>query len=196
MSFKRMVKKSFILFSYSTYGTESPQDTLFNNESVKGKISRPLAFHSGIGIGNPEIWYAGIEYNMQNALEFDTALMNNSKIKYTDRSQIALGGYYLPKKNSISSYWHRVIYRAGIRFEKPGIALDVDGPANSFTEMKDFGISFGLGLPVGNQLTRFNVSVEYGKRGEITQGLIQENYVNLRLGLNLAEKWFQKSKIN
>lgn len=186
----------FYTFLYSTYGTESPQDTLFNNESVKGKISRPLAFHSGIGIGNPEIWYAGIEYNMQNALEFDTALMNNSKIKYTNRSQIALGGYYLPKKNSISSYWHRVIYRAGFRFEKPGITLDVDGPTNSFTEMKDFGISFGLGLPVGNQLTRFNVSVEYGKRGEITQGLIQENYVNLRLGLNLAEKWFQKSKIN
>ncbi len=186
----------FYTFLYSTYGTESPQDTLFSNESVKGKISRPLAFHSGIGIGNPDIWYAGIEYNMQNALEFDTELMSNSKIKYTNRSQISLGGYYLPKKNSISSYWQRVIYRAGVRFENPGIALDVDGPANSFSEMKDFGISFGLGLPVGNQLTRLNVSVEYGKRGETSQGLIQENYVNLRLGLNLAEKWFQKSKIN
>lgn len=186
----------FYTFLYSTYGTESPQDTLFSNESVKGKISRPLAFHSGIGIGNPDIWYAGIEYNMQNALEFDTELMSNSKIKYTNRSQISLGGYYLPKKNSISSYWQRVIYRAGVRFENPGISLDVDGPANSFTEMKDFGISFGLGLPVGNQLTRLNVSVEYGKRGETSQGLIQENYVNLRLGLNLAEKWFQKSKIN
>jgi hypothetical protein len=186
----------FYTFLYSTYGTESPQDTLFSNEAVKGKISRPLAFHSGIGVGNPDIWYAGIEYNMQNALEFDTELMSNSKIKYTNRSQIAVGGYYLPKKNSISSYWQRVIYRAGVRFENPGISLDVDGPANSFSEMKDFGISFGLGLPVGNQLTRLNVSVEYGKRGETSQGLIQENYVNLRLGLNLAEKWFQKSKIN
>jgi hypothetical protein len=74
--------------------------------------------------------------------------------------------------------------------------LDVDGGAISFIDIKDFGISFGLGLPIGNQLTRLNISAEYGKRGEKTNSLIQENYVNLRLGLNLAEKWFQKNKIN
>lgn len=186
----------FYSFLYGSGGIEIPQDTLLSNESLSGKIKRPLSLHTGIGIGKPEIWYAGIEYNTQNAWSFDAISMNNSKIKYTNRSQLALGGYYLPKRNSISSYWERVIYRAGARFETPGIALDVDGGAISFIDIKDFGISFGLGLPIGNQLTRLNISAEYGKRGEKTNNLIQENYVNLRLGFNLAEKWFQKNKIN
>lgn len=186
----------FYSFLYGSGGVEIPQDTLLSNENLSGKINRPLALHTGIGIGKPDIWYAGIEYNTQKAWSFDAISMNNSKIQYTDRSLLALGGYYLPKRNSISSYWERVIYRAGMRFETPGLALDVDGSPISFIDMKDFGISFGLGLPIGNQLTRLNISAEYGKRGEKTNSLIQENYVNLRLGLNLAEKWFQKNKIN
>lgn len=195
-SFSTESSEYFYTFLYGSYGEESPQDTLFDNTNMIGKITRPLALHTGIGIGKPDIWYAGIEYNKQNPWVFDGELIKSPKINYTSRSQFSFGAYYLPKKNSISSYWERVTYRLGARFETPGIAFDVDGNGDSFSNMKDFGISFGLGLPVGNQLSKVNLSVEYGKRGEKANGLIQENYVNLRIGLNLAEKWFQKSKIN
>lgn len=183
-------------FYYSSSGAEVPQDTMYANKNIEGKITRPLLFHSGIGFGKPEKWFAGLEYNFQNAWNSDSPLMDNSKFAYSNYSSFRLGGYYLPKKNSITSYWDRVIYRIGLKYETPGMSLKNDSSSNSYTDLKDFGISFGLGLPMGNQLTRLNMSVEYGKRGETNNGLIQENYVNLRFGLNLAEKWFQKNKIN
>lgn len=184
-------------FNYSSFGIEQPQDTLINNVDVKGKIERPLSWSAGVGIGKPNTWYAGFEYTTQKALNFDESIfLNNTKIKYDASSKLSIGGYWLPKKNSITSYWHRVTYRAGLKLESPGISINTTGNPNEYTAIDDFGISFGLGLPIGNQLSQVNLGFEYGNRGNTTDGLIKENYFNLRLGLNLADKWFQKRKIN
>jgi hypothetical protein len=183
-------------FFYNSYGVEIPQDTLIADTEVDAKISRPAGYQFGLGIGNPNQWYAGVSYAMQDAWKFDSTLIDNSKVNYTSSNSFSLGGYFIPKKNSITSYWNRVVYRAGVRFENAGLSVqNVDNPSE-YTPLKDFGISFGLGLPIGNQMSKLNMSVEMGKRGNTSGGLIQENYVNLRLGLNFAEKWFQKSKIN
>lgn len=181
---------------YPTYSGQMVKDTLFYNESLEGTIKRPALIHTGVGYGKTDKWYVGMSFDTQQAWEFNQTPFVASNFKNVTASKIGVGGYYLPKKNSISSYWDRVIYRAGFRYEKTGISIENPQINNSYTDLKDFGISFGLGLPVGNQLSKFNLSVEYGKRGNTTAGLIQENYFNLRFGINLAEKWFQKNKIN
>ena len=40
-----------------------------------------------------------------------------------------------------------------------------------------------------------NIGFEFGKRGKVTNGLIQENYINFRLSLSLNDKWFRKLEI-
>jgi len=184
-------------FNYTTFGVEQPQDTLVNRIDIEGKIERPLSWAAGIGIGKPHTWYAGVEYTAQDAINFDESVfLSNNKVKYDASSKISFGGFWLPKKNSITSYWHRVTYRAGLKIESPGLSISTSGNPNEFTTLDDFGISFGLGLPIGNQLSQVNLGFEYGNRGNTTDGLIKENYFNLRLGLNLADKWFHKRKIN
>ena len=184
-------------FSYSSYGQEIPQDTLISNFDVSGKITRPFSWSGGLGLGKPDVWYAGIEYAAQDALSFDDSVYHtNNKVVYEPSSKLSVGGFWLPKKNSLNSYWHRVTYRAGVKFESPGLSINTSGDSGEFTSIDDFGISFGLGLPIGNQLSQINLGLEYGNRGNTSNGLIKENYYNLRLGLNLADKWFQKRKIN
>ena len=103
----------------------------------------------------------------------------------------------MPKVNSISSYWDRVTYRAGLRFKKTGLLINNTGVANNFTEINDFGMSFGLGLPLRRQLSNVNIGVEYGKRGTLANNLIKENYFNFRISLSLNDvNWFVKRKIN
>ena len=123
----------------------------------------------------------------------------NSSFQYEDSNRFSLGGFYLPKINSISSYWKRVTYRAGLRFEKVGLAIDGSGSGTNFTSINDFGMSFGLGLPL-KQLSNVNLGFEYGKRGTTSNNLIQENYFNFRLSLSLtasgAQSWFVKRKID
>lgn len=168
---------------------ESPRDTLVNN-SINSTIKKPLRTTLGLGIGEENKWYAGVEYSFQNALNFEDGILNsNTKISYAKSSRISLGGFYTPKYNSISNYWQRVTYRAGVKYKETGLVVDN-------TSINDFGMSFGVGLPVGQQLSNLNLGLEFGKRGEKNNGLVKENYINLRLSLTLNDKWFLKKTLN
>lgn len=77
-------------------------------------------------------------------------------------------------------------YRIGARFEKTGLVLNNQ-------PIEDFGITFGLGLPVGG-ISKINIGVELGQLGTLDDGLIKENYANIMLGFSLSDIWFIKRK--
>ena len=79
-----------------------------------------------------------------------------------------------------------MVYRVGTRFEKTGLVLNNQ-------PIEDFGITFGLGLPVGG-LSKINIGVELGQLGTLNSGLIKENYGNIMLGFSLSDVWFIKRK--
>lgn len=183
------------LYSVSLGTFESPRDTILSTNST-GILKSPLKTTLGLGLGKENKWYAGVDYSFQNALELSGGVFNNySKIDYDKYSKIAVGGFYTPKFNSITSYWDRVTYRAGVKFENTGLLVDASGNNTDFTAIDDFGISFGVGLPMSKQLSNLNIGFEIGKRGQTANGLVQENYVNFRLGLSLNDKWFKKLEI-
>lgn len=176
-------------------GEESPRDTI-SSTAIKGNIELPVKTSLGFGLGKPDIWYAGVNYEYQDAFNVQGALLNTSSTyKYGSSNRFSLGGFYLPKINSISSYWDRVTYRAGFRFENTGLLVNGTNTAGNFTKVKDFGISFGLGLPM-QDLSNINLGVEYGQKGSTANNLIKENYFNFRLSLSLNAKWFHKRRID
>lgn len=143
----------------------------------------------GAGIGAPKNWFLGLEYTNQKTSNFtnrhidlDTSLDN---VEYVDASKFKLGGFYIPNYNALGSYWNRVVYRAGIRFEESGI--NIEGQ-----DINEFGISFGVGLPAGKLFSNVNLGFEVGKRGTTDFGLIQENFFNTFLSLSLNDRWFEK----
>lgn len=183
------------LYSRDLLNTGRSKDTILNSKSV-GSFKSPLKTTVGVGVGEKNKWFAGVDYSFQNAMELNGNVFNTySKIGYDKFSKIAVGGFYTPKINSISSYWERVTYRAGVKFEKTGLLVDGSGNGNDFTAVDDFGISFGVGLPLSQQLSNVNLGFEFGKRGKTTNGLVQENYINFRLSLSLNDKWFKKLEI-
>lgn len=183
------------LYTVSFDSNLSPRDTILNTKSL-GKLISPLKSTLGIGVGKSEKWFVGVDYSFQNMLELEGNVFNRySKIAYDKYSKVAIGGFYTPKYNSITSYWDRVTYRAGLKFEKTGLLVDAVGNGNDFTAIDDFGISFGVGLPLRQQLSNINVGFEIGKRGKKEMGLVQENYINFRLSLSLNDKWFKKIEI-
>ncbi|WP_456424356.1 hypothetical protein [Lutibacter sp.] len=183
------------LYSVSIVSFEAPRDTILSVESV-GYLKSPVKTSLGIGVGKEYKWFIGADYSFQNALELEGSIFNSySKIKYDKYNKIAIGGFYIPKFNSISSYWERVTYRAGLKFEKTGLLIDAVGNGVDFTGVDDFGISFGVGLPLSQQLSNINLGFEFGKRGKTANGLVEENYFNFRLSLSLNDKWFKKIEI-
>jgi hypothetical protein len=170
-------------------GIISPRDTIIN-KSFESTIKIPLRTILSAGLGEENKWYAGIEYSFQNALEFTDGILNqNTRTSYDKSNRISVGGFYTPKFNSITSYWQRVTYRAGLNLKQTGLVVNN-------TTINDFGISFGVGLPIGQQLSNVNLGFELGKRGEINNELIKENYINFRLSLTLNDRWFKKRKLD
>jgi hypothetical protein len=173
-----------------------PRDTL-STSGISGTFQMPLKSTLGIGIGKTDKWYAGVEYETQDAYQTSGFLSTtNTAFRYGNSNRIGIGGFYIPKINSISSYFDRITYRFGIRMENTGLLVDGSGTNSNFSEIKDFGISFGLGIPL-KRLSTMNVGFEYGKRGTTDNNLIQENYFNMRLSLSLTDiNWFIKRRID
>jgi hypothetical protein len=61
--------------------------------------------------------------------------------------------------------------------------------------IENTGITFGVGFPVAG-FSNVNMVFELGKLGAGGQSLIEENYVNIRIGFSLNDRWFIKRKFN
>ncbi|WGD33577.1 hypothetical protein [Olleya sp. YS] len=151
------------------------------------KLTLPSKFSFGAGLGEPRKWFAGVEYVSQNTSEFFNPFYGNVGATFEDASKLSIGGFYIPEYNSFSKYWKRATYRAGLRFENTGLNINNQS-------IKEFGMSFGVGLPVGNVFSNANIGLELGQRGTTNANLVKENFISFQLSLSLNDRWFQKRK--
>ena len=61
--------------------------------------------------------------------------------------------------------------------------------------VREYGLSVGLGFPVPTFKTTVNLGFEWKHRQASPQSLIKEDYLNITLGINFNEMWFRPSKI-
>lgn len=153
------------------------------------EIKIPTTFTLGLGIGQDKKWFVGAEYSMQELSTFQNEFINYENLAYQDASTLSVGGYYVPNYNSFSSYLKRITYRAGLRYDKTGMIVNDK-------EINNFGITFGLGLPLGRDFSNINLGFELGRRGTTMNNLVEESYFKVNLGLSFNSLWFQKRKIN
>jgi hypothetical protein len=171
-------------FAYNTIDADLESQNLKRTD-----LTLPSRFSFGAGIGEPLKWFVGVEYTTQNTSKFSNPIFTIDNADFVNASNFSFGGFFIPDYNSFSSYWKRVVYRGGIHFENTGLEI------NNQT-IREFGISFGVGLQVGGVFSNANLGFEVGKRGTTDQNLIQENFVNFQLSLSLNDRWFKKRKFN
>lgn len=178
-------------FTYSYYynyatNVETIKDTVNYEAGENGEVTLPASLGAGFMIGNTNRWFATADINWQKWSEF-RYLGNNPGMK--DNYRISLGGQFRPSPVDIGKYYERIYYRAGFRFEQSYLEIRE-------TRLNDFGISFGVGLPMKKSRSTMNIAVEVGSQGTTEKGLINENYVRLTIGTSLQERWFLKRRFN
>ena len=159
-------------------------DNLRNTE-----LKIPTRATVGLGFGEDKKWFLGGEYSFQQFGDFENTFLGLENVTYNDAATYSFGGYFVPDYRSITSYFKRVTYRAGLRY-------DVSGLVVNNKEINNFGITFGLGLPLGNSFSNLNLGFELGRRGTTDANLIEESYFKVNVGLSLNDRWFVKRKIN
>jgi hypothetical protein len=148
----------------------------------------PTTATLGLGFGEDNKWFFGGEYSVQDLGDYENRFLQFDNLQYQQASTVAFGGFYVPDYRSFK-YYQRITYRAGLRMENTGMLVNN-------TEIDNFGITFGVGLPLSRSFSNLNLGFEFGKRGTTDADLIEEGYFKINVGLSLNDKWFQKGKVN
>ncbi len=184
-------ERTFSTVAIANSGQEIVRNTVESDLEAQGlqetDLVLPAKFSIGAGIGQPRKWFVGAEYESQQISNFENILYQTSATNYEDAYRFSLGGFFIPEYNAFSGYFKRLVYRAGVRFEKTGLVIEQES-------IDEFGISFGVGVPVGEFFSNVNLGAEIGRRGTTNNNLIQENFINFQISLSLNDRWFQKRK--
>lgn len=180
--------RSIELVQFNTVTITPVQTDNIPVEDTTIKLPSKLTF--GSGFGQVKKWLVGGEISfIKNSVmsnRFDD-IDPDGHTSWENSVRYSLGGFYIPNYNSYSNYLKRVVYRAGLRYENTGLVF-YDKSIN------DFAANIGLGLPLGGTFSNINIGLEIGKRGTKYYNLVEENYINLSVGLSLSDKWFVKRK--
>ncbi|MGB3142887.1 MAG: hypothetical protein WBB24_02170 [Maribacter sp.] len=177
-------------FSVATGGNIEEINVDLVSQNLKNtELKIPTTTTLGLGYGEDLKWFVGAEYSFQGMSSFENTFLGANSISYNDASSYALGAFMTPDHTSFTSYLKRITYRAGLRLDKTGMVVnDVD--------INNFGITFGLGLPLGRSFSNLNLGFELGRRGTTKANLVEESYFKVNVGLSLNDFWFQKRKID
>lgn len=183
-------------FTHSTYyninaGTLQNQDILEQRKSSEKNLL-PTQASLGLGYGREGKWFYSTQFDYKKGM--NTQFLGQP-MTYQDSYRIVTGGWILPNYNNFRNYFSRITYKFGAYYEKGGLNLS---PLNSGTNtnVNKFAITGGAFLPFANanvnRMNGLDIAFEIGKRGSLQNNMIRQTFVNLRVGINFADKWFQK----
>ncbi len=173
------------LLSTSAISVIQSENIAVGNSTIK----LPSKLALGSGFGEIKKWLLGAEVTFINNSVMSNRFNNITNSSFENSVRYSLGGYFIPNYNSYATYYKRIVYRGGLRYENTGLVIE----NKSIT---DFAANVGLGLPLIGTFTNINIGLEVGKRGTTYYNLVQENYFNISVGLSLSDKWFVKRKFD
>ncbi len=182
------------VYTNSTYyyllGETKGGETIIDQRETSDKKFLPQEASLGLGYGKDTKWFFGTQVDYKKGENFNFL---GQTLSYQDFYRYSVGGWILPNFNDFRSYFSRVIYRYGAYYEKGN--LNING--NSINK---FAVTAGVTLPFQksqiNRMNSIDIGLELGKRGTLDNNLIRQNFINLRVGINFADKWFAKRLYN
>lgn len=167
-------------------GNYSDADTLSSVIGQSRDITLPAAFSLGIQYVKSNKLKVGAQIGFENWASY----VNEARPESLNNTFSLSGGVeFIPDIISYNKPLKRFRYRAGAYFRQD--PRSIDG-----SDLNDYGITFGLGLPIvlPRQQTSFvNLSFEIGKLGAKTP--IEETYIRMTAGFTLNDNtWFYKRR--
>ncbi len=157
------------------------RDTVLNYIADKSHIDLPARYGFGASFGRHDKFLVGADYSFQQWSE--TNFLDQQRDSLVNSSSFNIGAQFIPDHTDFRSLWRRINYRVGFHYSNTYLQLRDH-------QLKDYGITLGIGIPYGNNKTTFNFSMDIGRRGTRDSDLIQENYIMFNLSLSLYDFWF------
>lgn len=159
--------------------------TVINN--IPGSISIPSSISGGISIAKGDYWVVGADFTYLDYRKFKD--FNGETPQWgAEGWRLSLGTEFTPDPTSIGSYLKRMNYRTGVSFDRYPYLI-------SGNLVKDFGVNFGFSMPV-SRFSSLDFAFKVGKRGNLTDNTIEENYFKIYFGMTFNDQWFVKRRFD
>lgn len=169
-----------------SYSTGHPADTLFISDDIESSVNLPSFFGLGFSIGSEQIMI-GFDYHYT---AWSNVSIGNKTEEYLDAQRFIFGAEYIPKPRTATKYIHRMRYRLAGKYEKSYMQINKQ-------QLKDVGITFGVGLPMKRSKSTLNISFDIGKRGSFqAEDALTQSYFKVNFDLSLHDVWFIKRKFD
>lgn len=196
--------QDFYAYNYVLDGfgvTEIEKDTTAYYEDNQGSIQLPAGITMGVALNYKKHWLFTAQYSLMNWHDYKETFNETEVVpdELVQSTRFSYGMEYVPTtvtENKNTSVFKLATYRMGLHYENTPYYLNN-------THLKDYGISFGISLPLvsSGSTSTMNLGVELGKMGTTSNGLIEDNYLKFNVGFSLSpnarfDRWFKKRLYN
>lgn len=169
-------------YKYTSYNT---RDTISYISDKSTKTFLPGTLGLGVTFGKINKLTAGFDYILTN---WSAARIPGAGNYAADSKSYRFGIEYIPDKYSNYSLIKRFEYRAGAHFGDTYLIIHDE-------QVKEYGASFGLGVPLRRTYSRANFFFDFTRRSGSGVGSVHiENFYTMGASLNLYDFWFIKRK--
>lgn len=174
-------QKFFSFYQYTNSDGITQLDTIDRVQTASEATTQyPSGYQVGFTLENPQI-LMGADFKYQNWTDV------NESSNLSDSYSMHTGFQYTPDRQALRNYFKRINYRIGGFYKQSYLNINN-------TQLSDFGITFGLGLPLQYNKTKFNLSLQLGRKGTTDNNLVEENYAILNFNITFHDFWFIKQK--
>ncbi len=158
------------------------QDQIIS-EGQKNSFTLPRSFGLGISYEILGKFTLGADYRAQS---WGSSNQESNEVLLRNITNLALGASWTPDFQSVNNYLKRGSYRLGVNLKQLPYLVNN-------TEINDFGINFGVSLPV-SIYSSMDLAFKFGQRGTVDNNLIQEKYFQVVIGATINDRWFIKRR--
>jgi hypothetical protein len=175
--------------------TITPQYVL-GADTVMSTFVLPQKFGIGFAIGIPDKLLVTADYVIQDW----TGSLSGNSYQTSSASSLKLGAEYTPDKEAMRGYLKLTTYRIGGFYSNNYLSVLKGGmlpdDPNAYYQLNDYGITFGVGLPIRSIRSSVNLAFTMGSRGTTQYDLVKENYGIFTFNVTLHDLWFRKRRID
>lgn len=162
-------------------------DTLVDN--LKSKITLPARLGFGLSYEKLQTVMLGVDFLTQDWTQFVGE--SGADQAYGKSFRFAIGGEIVPNYQDLKLL-NRISYRFGVHYERTPYLVNGQ-------DVNDIGINLGASVPLSAfwGVSHVNLGATFGRRGNITNDRIRENYFKIHLGFSLQDlTWFSRGKFD
>jgi hypothetical protein len=184
-----------LTYTYNIVGDfEYIRDTISSFSSSSSGLILPKSIVVGASFSEENHWLVSAEFDFKEWSELK--LFEQTDPQLRNATQYKVGFWWIPNQGNIHNYLSNIQYRGGVNYNTGFLSVSAFGESISPTEINDLSLSLGLGLPLKKSKSTLNIGVQFGRRGSLVEGLVEERYIKFQLALTFNDKWFTKRKID